>query len=285
MTRWREITFYVDKPESAGTGPDSAGADPDSAGTDPLSAEIVIDSAGTDPESAEIVIEDERAGVLADPLRLRMLEILGEGKTVTEISEALDVPDARVLYHVRRLEETGVVTLKDAADDCRNWRCVPVAPAVRFRVGPGDANQTEVTNLGDAPISSDAAIPADAANSAEAAIPAEAANSADAAIPADAPVPAEAPIPAEAAIPADVAGQFNQAFREAAEGMYGPSFQASVNHNRARLSEAQAAEFNRRLLALIEEYFPPGKGDRSGIKYGFHGVLTPIDLHPLGDTD
>ena len=51
------------------------------------------------------------------------------------------------------------------------------------------------------------------------------------------------------------------------------------------LSEEQAAEFGRRLLALIEEYFPPGKGDRSGIKYGFYGILTPIDLHPLGDSE
>ena len=87
------------------------------------------------------------------------------------------------------------------------------------------------------------------------------------------------------AIPAGVAAQFNQAFREAGEGLYGQTFQMSVNHNRARLSEEQAAEFGRRLLALIEEYFPPGKGDRSGIKYGFHGVLTPIDLHPLGDSE
>ncbi len=87
------------------------------------------------------------------------------------------------------------------------------------------------------------------------------------------------------AMPSDVASQFNQAFREAAEGLYGSAFQLSVNHNRARLSEAQAAEFNRRLLALIEEYFPPGKSDRSGTKYGFHGVLTPIDLHPLGDAE
>lgn len=210
MAKWREITFPLDKPDSAGTDPDSAGSDPD---------------------SVTIVIEDERTGVLADPLRLRVLEILGEGMTVTEISEALDVTDARVLYHVRRLAETGVVTLKKSGVDRGNWRCTPVAPAVRFREKPGNENQ------------------------------------------------------AEEAIPADVAEQFNQAFREAAEGMYGPSFQASVNHNRARLSEAQAAEFNRRLLALIEEYFPPGKGDRSGIKYGFYGVLTPIDLHPLGDTD
>ena len=84
------------------------------------------------------------------------------------------------------------------------------------------------------------------------------------------------------AMPPDVADQFNQALREAAEGLYGSTFQTSLNHNRARLSEAQAAEFNRRLLALIEDYFPPDrKGDQSGIKYGFHGVLTPIDLHPV----
>ena len=225
MTRWREITFSVDE----------------------------SDSAGTDPENAKIVIEDERAGVLTDPLRLRMLEILGEGKTVTEISETLDVTDARVLYHVRRLAETGIVTFEDAGDDRRNWRCVPVASAVRFRVDPEDENRGEVANLGKEAVSADVASTVDPAST------------------------------ADPAIPADVAGQFNQAFREAAEGMYGPSFQASVNHNRARLSEAQAAEFNRRLLALIEEYFPPGKGDRSGIKYGFHGVLTPIDLHPLGE--
>ena len=90
----------------------------------------------------------------------------------------------------------------------------------------------------------------------------------------------------ETAIPFDpmsteVVCQFNQAFRESADGIFGPNFQSSVNHNRARLSEDQAAEFNRRLLNLIEEYFPPGKGDPSGIKYGFFGVLTPIDLAPI----
>lgn len=233
MTRWREITFSVDNPEST----------------------------GTDPENAKIVIEDERAGVLADPLRLRMLEILREGKTVTEISETLDVTDARVLYHVRRLAETGVVTLNESGDDCGNWRCTPVTSVVRFREKPGDVNQAGE------------ATPGDEGTSVEEDILGEEAFAAGAVASAD------------PAIPADVAFQFNQAFREAAEGMYGPSFQASVNHNRARLSEAQAAEFNRRLLALIEEYFPPGKGDRSGIKYGFHGVLTPIDLHPLGDAD
>ena len=47
----------------------------------------------------------------------------------------------------------------------------------------------------------------------------------------------------------DVVGQFNQAFREAAEGLYGPTFQQSVNHNRARLSEEQAPN-------LVVDYWP-----------------------------
>ncbi|MCY3712683.1 MAG: winged helix-turn-helix domain-containing protein [Gemmatimonadetes bacterium] len=217
MTTWREVTFRVES-----------------------------------QEAAELVIDDERATTILDPLRSRILEILEAGKSVTEISDAIDVTDARVLYHVQRLAETGVVRLEDdGAAAPRKWRCLPTAGVIRVRAeqavgddpfGPGDdrdkggSQATEDDRAGEA-------------------------------------------------IPADVAGQFNQAFREAAEGMYGPSCQVSINHNRARISEAQAAEFNRRLLALIEEYFPPGKGERSGIKYGFHGVLTPIDLHPLGDAD
>ena len=178
---------------------------------------------------AVLVIEDDRANVLADPLRWRILEILGEGKSVAEISQTLDVTDARVLYHLQRLAQTGVVHLEEDGASPQEWRCLPAVGKVRVRETHSANDQI-----------------------------------------------------AEA-IPTDVVGQFNQAFREAAEGLYGSTFQQSVNHNRARLSEEQAAEFGRRLLALIEEYFPPGKGDRQGIKYGFYGILTPIDLHPLGD--
>ena len=178
-----------------------------------------------------LVIEDDRANVLADPFRWRILEILGEGKAVAEISQALDVTDARVLYHLQRLAQTGVVRLEKDGADAQEWRCLPAAGKVRVRETHSANDQI-----------------------------------------------------AEA-MPADVVSQFNQAFREAAEGLYGSTFQQSVNHNRARLSEEQAAEFGRRLLALIEEYFPPGKGDRQGVKYGFHGILTPIDLHPLGDSE
>ena len=174
-----------------------------------------------------LVIDDERVNVLADPLRLRILETLGEGKSVAEISSMLGVTDARVLRHLERLADSDVVYLKKTSSDPRAWRCVPAAGRIRF---PDPIDETTETTE---------------------------------------------PMPRE------VVCQFNQAFRESADGIFGPNFQSSVNHNRARLSEEQAAEFNRRLLSLIEEYFPPGRGDPSGIKYGFFGVLTPIDLAPI----
>lgn len=182
-------------------------------------------------QDAVLVIEDDRANALADPLRWRILEILGAGKSVAEISQTLDVTDARVLYHLQRLAQTGVVHLEEDGSGSQEWRCVPAAGTIRVR---------EILAAND--------------QIAE-------------------------------AMPMDVVSQFNQALREAAEGLYGSTFQLSVNHNRARLSEEQAAEFGRRLLVLIEEYFPPGKGDRQGIKYGFYGILTPIDLHPFGDSE
>ena len=185
----------------------------------------------TSSKDAVLIIEDEHANVLADPLRWRILEILGAGKSVAEISQTLDVTDARVLYHLQRLAQTGVVHLEEDGTKPQKWRCLPAASKVRVR--DTRAAQDQIAE----------------------------------------------------AMPTDVVSQFNQAFREAAEGLYGSTFELSVNHNRARLSEEQAAEFGRRLLALIEEYFPPGKGDRSGIKYGFYGILTPIDLHPLEDSE
>ncbi len=179
-------------------------------------------------KDAALVIADDRANVILDPLRWRMLEILGAGKSVEEISRILDVTDARVLYHLQMLAQTGVVVLEDGAR-AGERRCLPAAGMIRVR---------EHLERDD---------------------------------------------PKEEAIPSETAFQFNQAFRESAEGMYGPRYQMSINHNRARLSEDQVAEFSRKLLALIEAYFPPGKGDPRGKKYGFYGVLTPIDLHPIED--
>ena len=155
--------------------------------------------------------------------------MIGTGKTIADISEQMNMTDARVLYHVKRLAETNILHLEEKGTDARRWYCRPLVSRMRV------CDQ----------------------------------------------VPQDRP----EAIPDHVVSDFNQAFREMAEGLFGAVRQVSVNHNRARLSEEQASEFSRRLLALIEEYFPPGKGDRSGIKYGFYGILTPIDLHPLGESE
>lgn len=180
-------------------------------------------------EGTEVLeISDERALVLLDPLRWRVLESLGTGKTLPQLADALQVTDARLLYHLRVLAELGVVRLEQTGASPTGWRCTPVARRLRVLV---NGTSDEAADL----------------------------------------------------IPAAIAGDFNQAARELREGLYGQGRQFHINHNRSRLSDEQAAEFNRRLLALIEEFFPPGKGDPSGIKYGFHGVFTPIDLHPLAD--
>ena len=184
------------------------------------------------PSHDVLVIEDDRASLLVDPLRWRILENLKTGRSVSELSSELGVTDARIMYHLNRLVEAGVVQLKGDSSDPVNCHCSPAFGRLRVR--------TELSELA-----------ADASS----------------------------------AIPPEIADQFNQAFREVSEGLYGTICTRSVSHNRARLSEEQAAEFGSRLLALIEEYFPPGKGDQSGAKYGFYGVVTPIDLHPLRDQE
>lgn len=171
-------------------------------------------------KDAVLVIEDDRANVLADPLRWRILEILGAGKSVAEISQTLDVTDARVLYHLQRLAQTGVVHLAEDGANPQEWRCLPTAGAIRVR-------ETRAT---DEQIAE--------------------------------------------AMPTDVVSQFNQALREAAEGLYGSTFQMSVNHNRARLSEEQAAEFGRRLLALYRRVLSSGERRSIG-----HQIRFLRDFH------
>ena len=185
-------------------------------------------------DSADIqslVIDDDRVETLTDPVRWRILETIGNGKSVGEVSQLLGITDARVLRHMQRLAQTKVVQLQENGRDSRDWRCVPIASKVRILVSPDD-----IADVGKA-------------------------------------------------MPVDVVNDFNQAFRESRDGIFGPTFQTSFNHNRSRLSEDQAAEFSRRLLNLIEDYFPPGEGDPAGIKYGFFGVLTPIDLPPIESSE
>ena len=49
--------------------------------------------------------------VLADPLRIRILELLGEEKTTKQVAGILDQPPTRLYHHVAALERVGLVRL------------------------------------------------------------------------------------------------------------------------------------------------------------------------------
>lgn len=92
-------------------------------------------------------------------------------------------------------------------------------------------------------------------------------------------------VPEGTTMPGRTVYDFRQAFADAAAGMFGDTYVQAGGEHGARLSLDQAAQFRERLARLVAEYFAPGKGDRSGVKYGLHWTLTPTDLHPLGDED
>jgi DNA-binding transcriptional ArsR family regulator len=55
-----------------------------------------------------------RLKAMADPLRIRLGMLLLEGgRTVKELATALDVPPTRLYYHVRILEEHGLIEVVD----------------------------------------------------------------------------------------------------------------------------------------------------------------------------
>ncbi|MBM7783950.1 winged helix-turn-helix domain-containing protein [Tenggerimyces flavus] len=99
----------------------------------------------------------------------------------------------------------------------------------------------------------------------------------------DVPVPDEAEPGPVTLVPEASVHDFVQAFADAEAGMFGSDYVQAGEEHASRMSTEQAAEFRDRLMALIAEYFAPGAGDRSGTKYGFRWVLTPVDLHPLRD--
>ena len=67
----------------------------------------------------ELIIEDDRADAITDPFRWQILETLGSGKSIATMAQELSVTDARILYHLRHLEQTGIVRLEDEVADPR----------------------------------------------------------------------------------------------------------------------------------------------------------------------
>lgn len=65
--------------------------------------------------TAELLIEDlETLKVMADPLRLRIRELMVSPCTVKQIAALLEIPPTKLYYHVNLLEKHGLIVVVDA---------------------------------------------------------------------------------------------------------------------------------------------------------------------------
>lgn len=63
----------------------------------------------TEPAEAFEVDDAETLEMLADPVRMEMIERLFDPASVTELAEAMSVPRTRLYHHVRLLEAAGMI--------------------------------------------------------------------------------------------------------------------------------------------------------------------------------
>ncbi len=64
--------------------------------------------------AAEFIVKDlETLKVLSDPLRIQILEHMGEPHTVKQIGKELGIAPTKLYYHVNMLEEHGLISVTD----------------------------------------------------------------------------------------------------------------------------------------------------------------------------
>ena len=68
-------------------------------------------SAGTPAKGTHRLTDLDQAKVLADPLRIRILELLCEERTTKQVAEILGQPPTRLYHHVAALERVGLIRL------------------------------------------------------------------------------------------------------------------------------------------------------------------------------
>lgn len=65
------------------------------------------------PADMSLVDDLETLKVLADPLRLRIRELMFEPTTVKQVAAALELPPTKLYYHINLLEKHGLIVLVD----------------------------------------------------------------------------------------------------------------------------------------------------------------------------
>ncbi len=104
------------------------------------------------PAHEQVIDDLETLKVLADPLRLRIRELMVQPSTVKQIAAELDIPATKLYYHVNLLEKHGLITVVDSRLVSGIMERVYQVAAYRVQVAPHlltgsqeDANPLEMS--------------------------------------------------------------------------------------------------------------------------------------------
>lgn len=82
--------------------------------TEKISQPIISESQTAFEQAEELVITDlEQLKVVADPLRLRIMELMSAPCTVKQVAAELDIPPTKLYYHINLLEKHGLIVVVD----------------------------------------------------------------------------------------------------------------------------------------------------------------------------
>lgn len=101
------------------------------------------------PEHEQMINDLETLKVLADPLRLRIRELMVQPSTVKQIAAELDIPATKLYYHVNLLEKHGLITVVDSRLVSGIMERVYQVAAYRVQVAPHllSGSQEETNSL------------------------------------------------------------------------------------------------------------------------------------------
>ncbi len=88
------------------------------------------------PAHEQVIDDLETLKVLADPLRLRIRELMVRPSTVKQIAAELEIPATKLYYHVNLLEKHGLITVVDSRLVSGIMERVYQVAAYRVQVAP-----------------------------------------------------------------------------------------------------------------------------------------------------
>ena len=87
---------------------------------------------------------------LTDPTRMRVMEAIGDGASVTEAAEKLDVPRTRLYHHIKVLEDKGLIQIQSTRKAGAIEEKIYETAAESFKIAPELPDEAEISDGVDA---------------------------------------------------------------------------------------------------------------------------------------